>query len=227
MKKITTLLLAFVLSLTALGSGVVITSRSASAAPSVNQLNNQLKAACGDYEKALKKANNTKKVKLSSDDKKPHSWCNNFKKISNKNQLKKNLKDTKDATGSINTKISKAGDGGKKDDKKDAEPSNTCGAAATYFDFGCGKDEDASKEGGKNNPIVKVLATLIKILTAGIGLVAIGGVVTGGVIYSTAAGNGETAKKGLSFIFNSVLGLALYAFLVAILNFAIPGGLFS
>ncbi len=109
--------------------------------------------------------------------------------------------------------------------KSSTPATNTCGDAQTYFNFGCGSSSSSS--GGKDSPIVKILASIIKIVTGGVGLVAIGGVVTGGIIYSTAAGNSETAKKGLSFIFNSVLGLALYAFGVAILNFAIPGGLFN
>ncbi len=151
--------------------------------------------------------------------KKPH--CKKDEKVIKGKCQPKNCPNGRKSDGSCKPK---AGDTGKKGSGS-TSGGNTCGDAQTYFNFGCGGS--SSDKGGKDNPIVKILASVIKIVTGGVGLVAIGGVVTGGIIYSTAGGNSETAKKGLSFIFNSVIGLALYAFAVSILNFAIPGGLFN
>ena len=70
-----------------------------------------------------------------------------------------------------------------------------------------------------------LLKLAINILTAGIGIVAVGGVVYGSILYTTAGGSAEQMKEAKHIIFNVVLGLVAYALMYAFLNYIIPGGL--
>jgi len=100
---------------------------------------------------------------------------------------------------------------------------------------GCGADTailkcdnvDINKDGVENSGIWSLLLTAINILTAGIGLAALGGIIYGSILYTTAGGSPEQVKKALEFIRNVVIGLVAYALMFAVLNFIIPGGLFS
>jgi hypothetical protein len=71
------------------------------------------------------------------------------------------------------------------------------------------------------------LILVINILTAGVGIAAIGGIVYGAVLYTTAGGSQEQVKKAISIITNVVIGIVAYALMWALLNFLIPGGVFK
>lgn len=70
-----------------------------------------------------------------------------------------------------------------------------------------------------------ILRIVIVVLTAGIGILAVGAVTFGAILYSSAGGNPENIKKAKTLWLNTVIGLALFAFMAAILNFIIPGGI--
>jgi hypothetical protein len=72
-----------------------------------------------------------------------------------------------------------------------------------------------------------VLLLAINILTAGIGIAAVGGIIYGALLYTTSNGNPEQTKKGMEIIKNVVIGLIAYFLMFAILNFIIPGGVFK
>lgn len=100
-----------------------------------------------------------------------------------------------------------------------------CGEVATAFNYGC--DGADSKSGGNDNPIFQVLFFIVNIVALGVGMVAVGGVIYGAILYTSAGDNGEQTKKGIHIIVNAVLGVTLFAFMYAILNFLVPGGLFT
>lgn len=75
-----------------------------------------------------------------------------------------------------------------------------------------------------NGGISGLLTLAIDILSAGIGVVAVGGVVYGAILYTTAGGSMDQTKKAKSIIFNVVIGLVAYALMLSFLNFLIPGG---
>lgn len=102
-----------------------------------------------------------------------------------------------------------------------------CGGVATSFDFGCPDDADASSGDLEQNPIFALLLFAINFLTAGIGIAAVGFIVWGGIIYSTAGGNREKVQTAISYITNAVIGLLLFISMFAITNFLIPGGVFN
>lgn len=75
--------------------------------------------------------------------------------------------------------------------------------------------------------IFKIIRDIITILTAGIGIVAVGAVIYGAFLYSSSGDNPENVKKAKDTWVNVVIGLVIFAFLVAITNFLIPGGVFN
>jgi hypothetical protein len=76
------------------------------------------------------------------------------------------------------------------------------------------------------NPIWGLLLMAINILTAGIGIVAVGGFIYGAILWTTAEDKNAQIVKAKEVIFNVVLGLVAYALLYAFIQFLIPGGVF-
>jgi hypothetical protein len=78
-----------------------------------------------------------------------------------------------------------------------------------------------------DNPIVAFLKTVLQFLALGIGIALVGGLSTGGVVYMTARANPQQVQKAEEIIRNAIIGIALYVFMFAIINFLIPGGLLT
>lgn len=100
----------------------------------------------------------------------------------------------------------------------------------------CGGVETAiikcDQGGGENAEIEDtglwgVLLIAINILTAGVGVLAVAGVVWASILYSSAGGDAENIKKAKNMIMNIVIGVIAFASMYALLNFIIPGGLFA
>ena len=82
-------------------------------------------------------------------------------------------------------------------------------------------------EGGvKNTGLWSILLTTINILTAGVGVVALAGIVYGSILYTSAGGSQEQVKKAMGIFTNVVIGIIAFAGMWALLNFLIPGGVF-
>lgn len=77
---------------------------------------------------------------------------------------------------------------------------------------------------GKNN-IVSLLVIGINILTAGIGIAAVGGIIYAALLYATAQDNASQVSKSKMIITNVVIGIVSYFLMYGVLNFIIPGGL--
>lgn len=71
-----------------------------------------------------------------------------------------------------------------------------------------------------------LLMTVINIMSIGVGVLAVGGIVYGSIMYTSAGGSPEKSKKARLMITNVIVGLVLYALMFALLNFLVPGGLF-
>jgi hypothetical protein len=78
----------------------------------------------------------------------------------------------------------------------------------------------------KNTGLWSILLLAINILTAGVGVVALGGVVYGSILYTSAGGNQEQVKKAMGIFANVVIGVIAFAGMWALLNFLVPGGVF-
>ncbi len=109
---------------------------------------------------------------------------------------------------------------------QDAASTNVTGNASegdfadeTAFSFGsCG-----NRNVGINCLVVEVM----KFMSILVGVAVVGGIVIGGINYSTSEGNPGKAQKGITIITNSIIGLLLYIFMFAIINFLVPGGILS
>jgi len=102
-----------------------------------------------------------------------------------------------------------------------------CGTQVkTFFDFQCGVDADRNS-GDNDNPIFRILLTVIAWLTAGVMVAVIGGIVYGGFLYMTAQDNAGQTQKGITIIVDAVIGLIAFGLMWTFLNFIIPGGIYS
>lgn len=73
----------------------------------------------------------------------------------------------------------------------------------------------------------KLLLLVLNIMTAGIGILAVGGIVYGAILYTTSSDSQEQTKKAKDIIRNVVIGILAYAGMYLLLNFLIPGGIFN
>lgn len=71
----------------------------------------------------------------------------------------------------------------------------------------------------------KLLLTIINILTGGIAITAVGGVIYASILYSSAGGSSDNIKKAKAMFMNIIIGVIAYALMYAFLNYIIPGGI--
>lgn len=96
------------------------------------------------------------------------------------------------------------------------------------FASGCGGAETVIINCSSNeSPIISVLCLVISIVMATVGLLAAIGITVVGIQYLTAGGNEEQVRKSKKRLYHIVIGLAVYALMVPVTNFLMPGGLFS
>lgn len=87
---------------------------------------------------------------------------------------------------------------------------------------------DAQNSGDvSDNGIWALLLIAINIMTAGVGVLAVAGIVYGSIMYTTAEDKADQVKKATDIITNVVIGLVVFALMWAGLNFLIPGGVFA
>lgn len=91
-----------------------------------------------------------------------------------------------------------------------------CGQARVNL-LDCGEEEG---EVAINN----VLKIFISVLSVGIGIAAVGGLAWASILYAKAQDNEGNTKESKELIRNIVIGLFLYGFVVAIINWLVPGG---
>jgi hypothetical protein len=99
-----------------------------------------------------------------------------------------------------------------------------CGGAETSI-ISCPQNNDGTDP--KNNGVWGVLLIALNILTAGVGIAAVGGIVYGSILYASAGASAEQTKKAIEIIKNVVIGLVAYGLMYMVLNFVIPGGIFE
>ncbi len=72
-----------------------------------------------------------------------------------------------------------------------------------------------------------VLIIAINIMTGLVAVAALGGIVYGSILYTSAGGNAEQTKKAMGIITNVVIGIIAYGLMYVGLNFLVPGGVFG
>jgi hypothetical protein len=97
----------------------------------------------------------------------------------------------------------------------------------------CGTDSDGNPvptavvDCTNTNGVWGLLEMVLNIMTAGVGIAAVGGIIYAGILYTTSRAKPEQRKKALITISNVVIGLILYAGMYFFLNYLIPGGIFG
>ncbi len=83
-------------------------------------------------------------------------------------------------------------------------------------------------DGTGSTAIINIIKQVIKILTAGVLVAAVGAVIYGAFLYTTLLeGSPDKIKKAREVWTNTVIGIIMFAFMGAITNFIIRGGVFD
>ena len=111
--------------------------------------------------------------------------------------------------------------------KSYADKTTSAGSADTST--GCGNVETTYIKCDDNGagPIVNLLLQIVNFLAVGVGIAVVGGITWGGMLYASSNGDSSKAKQGITAIVNSVIGLLVFMFTYALINFLVPGGLFN
>lgn len=99
-----------------------------------------------------------------------------------------------------------------------------CGDAKTSI-ISCTQGSGGTS--AKDTGVWGILLVALNILTAGVGILAVGGIVYGSVLYASAGDKAEQTKQAITTITNVVIGLVAYGLMYLVLNFLIPGGIFA
>jgi predicted metal-binding membrane protein len=115
--------------------------------------------------------------------------------------------------GALFPLVTQAADG---DDKVNCAilPQSICDAATTPADKG-----DVSRTG-----VFQLLVWAINILTAMVGIVAVGVLIYAGIMYASAGDNSQQVSSAKGMITNTVIGIVSFGLMYFVLNWLIPGG---
>lgn len=72
-----------------------------------------------------------------------------------------------------------------------------------------------------------LLLLVLNIMTAGVGILAVGGVVYASILYASSSDNAEQTKRAKDIIKNIAIGILAYIGMYLLINFLIPGGVFT
>jgi hypothetical protein len=79
----------------------------------------------------------------------------------------------------------------------------------------------------ENNPIIVYALAFLNVMAGLVGLTVAGGLIWGGILYTTARADAGQVEKAKTMFINSTIALVLFIFMYAILQFVIPGGIFN
>ena len=98
-------------------------------------------------------------------------------------------------------------------------------ATPAYADCGGTKTRivNCGSQGGTAsiNDLISIVAIVMTVI---IGIVAVGGLAYAAILYASARDNQNQVGEALTIIRNIVIGLILYGFTIALINWLIPGG---
>lgn len=94
---------------------------------------------------------------------------------------------------------------------------------------GCGGVETAYIEcdATGNGSIVNMLLAIVNFIAVGVGILTVGGIIWGGMVYASSNGDANRVKQAKTIIVNAIVGLILFFFMYAFINYLVPGGLFT
>lgn len=87
-------------------------------------------------------------------------------------------------------------------------------------------DDNLCGTAGENGKLLGILIWVIRIMSIGVGIAAVGGVIYAALLYTSAGPRTEQVKKATQMFVNITIGLLVWGLSVAIINFLVPGGVF-
>ncbi|TWP08733.1 hypothetical protein EUA76_00375 [TM7 phylum sp. oral taxon 350] len=81
-------------------------------------------------------------------------------------------------------------------------------------------------DNGDQNAIIKLLTSVINILSAGVGILAIAGYIYAGLLYTTAGADPKKVKASKDIFTNVTIGIIAYLIMWSVIEWLIPGGVF-
>ena len=106
----------------------------------------------------------------------------------------------------------------------------SCGGVQTSI-ISCSQNDTDTNSNGRidtqETGIWGILKLVLNILLAGVGVLALAGIVYGAILYTTAGGSAEQVKKAMGIFTNVVIGVVAFAGMWVLLQFLIPGGVFN
>ncbi len=102
--------------------------------------------------------------------------------------------------------------------KVSADGGDCGGAKTSIIDCGDKKGEEA---------IGDLLKQFVTVLSVGVGIIAVGSIVFASILYASARDNSGQTQQAITMIRNTVIGILLYIFMVAIVNWLVPGGVIT
>lgn len=84
-----------------------------------------------------------------------------------------------------------------------------------------------SCDGSSKSSIIDLLKMILKIMTGGVGVIAVGAIIYASVLYTSAGDNAQQVTQSKTVITNTAIGVVAYGLMALILNFLIPGGVFG
>lgn len=95
-------------------------------------------------------------------------------------------------------------------------------------DCGGTKTQLVSCDGAGGLAAINSLITIaVSVLSVLIGIVAVGGIAYAAILYASASDDQKKVSEARTIIRNIIIGLLLYGFTIAIINWLIPGGVIS
>ncbi|MFZ2545321.1 MAG: hypothetical protein WAW80_05065 [Candidatus Saccharimonadales bacterium] len=98
----------------------------------------------------------------------------------------------------------------------DAASGTKCGSTKTQL-IGC---EGKTGVGSINN----LISIAVNVMTVIIGIIAVGGLAYAAILYASARDSESQTGQAITIIRNIVIGILLYGFTIALINWLIPGG---
>ena len=99
-----------------------------------------------------------------------------------------------------------------------------CGILPQTF---CSAAESPTTNNPQDSGVWKILLLVINILVAGVGILALIGIIYGAMLYTSSGGNPEQVKKAKGIFTNVVIGVGAFALMYVFLQWLVPGGVFN
>ena len=102
-----------------------------------------------------------------------------------------------------------------------------CGGVDTAIIDCTGTAREGGNQAIGDSAIWWILLMVINILTGLVAVAAVGGIVYGAIMYASAQDNSSQVQEAIGIIRNVIIGIVLYVAMFALLQYLIPGGVFS